>query len=238
MAFSTYPYPPPPIETEHIDQAPVTLLSLLPPRTPSTGQAPRLLSIQEAGIKTDRLPGFNLTRHVFPGAYPRSSISSTAFDHKTRAMFDPFGDVSGRGKERQGKIDRAARRAMIARHIKSVPRQEETLDQVQEPQLYLALNRFCLQEPESSATGKEPVTLVFYHANGFPKETWEPTMLHLLQHVQASDSKVFVDEIIAIDMYMHAESYLLNDGKIDIIVDWKDCVSWQGVLFLTPSSQR
>lgn len=40
-----------------------------------------------------------------------------------------------------------------------------------------------------------------------------------------ADAEVEIDEILLVDIYNHAESYLLNDGRVGLVFDWQDVVS-------------
>jgi hypothetical protein len=48
-----------------------------------------------------------------------------------------------------------------------------------------------------------------------------------------AEAKVEIDEILLVDIYNHAESYLLNDGRVGLVFDWQDVVSfWSFTLHL------
>jgi hypothetical protein len=40
-----------------------------------------------------------------------------------------------------------------------------------------------------------------------------------------AEAEVEIDEILLVDIYNHAESYLLNDGRVGLVFDWQDVVS-------------
>lgn len=40
-----------------------------------------------------------------------------------------------------------------------------------------------------------------------------------------AEVEVEIDEILLVDIYNHAESYLLNDGRVGLVFDWQDVVS-------------
>ncbi|KAL0946116.1 hypothetical protein HGRIS_012381 [Hohenbuehelia grisea] len=69
----------------------------------------------------------------------------------------------------------------------------------------------------SGANGKG-LTLFFAHANGFHKETWEPTITNLLSPPGAEN----VNEIWSWEAVQHGDAALINRDKLCAIYDWTD----------------
>lgn len=42
-----------------------------------------------------------------------------------------------------------------------------------------------------------------------------------------AEAEVEIDEILLVDIYNHAESYLWNDGRVGLVFDWQDVVSFR-----------
>lgn len=79
--------------------------------------------------------------------------------------------------------------------------------------LWNCLNRYV----RKGATG-DGLTLFFTHANGFPKEVWEPVIKRILN----SPSGEQVDEIWSWEAVQHGDSYLLNGESLGYLFDWAD----------------
>ncbi|KAG6860707.1 hypothetical protein C0995_008292 [Termitomyces sp. Mi166 len=62
------------------------------------------------------------------------------------------------------------------------------------------------------------VTLFFAHANGFPKEIWEPALQHLLSSPAAS----IIDEVWTWESVQHGDACLINADKNGGVFDWTD----------------
>lgn len=60
---------------------------------------------------------------------------------------------------------------------------------------------------------------MFAHANGFPKEIWEPTIQRLLASSQTAE---IVDEVWVWEAVQHGDSYLLNAAALDGVFSWHD----------------
>ncbi|KAF5350679.1 hypothetical protein D9756_008735 [Leucocoprinus leucothites] len=79
--------------------------------------------------------------------------------------------------------------------------------------LWICLNRYVRKG--AKGTG---LTLFLAHANGFPKEIWEPT----IESVVNSPSGKLVDEIWAWEAVQHGDSALLNEESLGYFFDWAD----------------
>jgi len=79
--------------------------------------------------------------------------------------------------------------------------------------LWNCLNRYVRKG--ASGTG---LTLLLTHANGFPKEIWEPIIRRILN----SPSGEQVDEIWSWEAVQHGDAYLLNGDSLGFLFDWAD----------------
>lgn len=66
----------------------------------------------------------------------------------------------------------------------------------------------------------QPVTLIFAHANGLHKETWEASLPSLLQSLHGSDT--LVEEIWSLDTMGSGQSGILNANHLGEIASWFD----------------
>ncbi|KAF9450037.1 hypothetical protein P691DRAFT_811281 [Macrolepiota fuliginosa MF-IS2] len=78
--------------------------------------------------------------------------------------------------------------------------------------LWNCLNRYVRKG--AKGTG---LTLFFAHANGFPKEIWEP-VIQLIINSPSND----VDEIWSWEAVQHGDSVLLNGESLGCLFDWAD----------------
>lgn len=219
MSISTYPYAASPADPTRV----IPLLPLLPP--PTNSKTPRLALPTRP--ERQPLPGYTLTRHTFPGAYPRTVPGFISFDNKWRETDDPLGDVySADKKQRAELIERAVekvRETYLAAGARTV--QDITTRRIEEPLVRLAVNRFTRTDLLHPRKPSEPgLTLIVCHANGFHKEMWEGTLREMTDRA-AAQAGVKVDEIWALDFANQGESFRLNGGMIGPVASWADCVS-------------
>ncbi|KAJ3857114.1 hypothetical protein EV368DRAFT_30976 [Lentinula lateritia] len=178
---------------------PVDLSSVYPP--PEALQKPSLPSGQRKPIwgDDDRIP-YTLTTHIVPAAYFREDEDIVLPD-------TPTADESMTKEERKIYIQKAELK------LREIRRKYE--DEGRHPQhkaLWLCLNRYARK---FTHTAKGGLTLFFAHANGFHKETWEPTILSLLSSQQ---SQSCVQEIWVWEACNHGDSALLNIGKLNSLI--------------------
>lgn len=50
---------------------------------------------------------------------------------------------------------------------------------------------------------------------------------------EQTEAEVEIEEILLVDIYNHAESYLLNDGRVGLVFDWQDVVSLRSPSFVS-----
>jgi hypothetical protein len=224
MSISTYPYAASPADPTRV----IPLLPLLSP--PKNSNTP----LRNLPTRPERqpLPGYTLTRHTFPGAYPRTAPGFVSFDNKFGETDDPLGEVySADKKERQALIEKAVVKVRQV-YLDAGARTEEeiTEQEIKEPLVRLAVNRFTRTELVNTRAQDEPgLTLIVCHANGFHKEMWEETLREMTDRA-AQKGGVKVDEIWALDFANQGESFRLNGGMIGPIASWADCVSPSPIL--------
>ncbi|PCH38438.1 hypothetical protein WOLCODRAFT_130894 [Wolfiporia cocos MD-104 SS10] len=84
-------------------------------------------------------------------------------------------------------------------------------------QLWACLNRYVRKDNNGNG-----VTLFFAHANGFPKEIWEPALLRLLEAHRTSHATYAIDEIWAWEAVNHGDACLINANNLSGMYDWQD----------------
>lgn len=82
--------------------------------------------------------------------------------------------------------------------------------------LWNCVNRYV----RNGINGKDRtgLTLFFAHANGFPKEIWEPTLAVLL----SSPASAIIDEVWCWESVQHGDPALINRGSLSKYFDWSD----------------
>ncbi|TFK31945.1 Alpha/beta hydrolase family-domain-containing protein [Crucibulum laeve] len=81
--------------------------------------------------------------------------------------------------------------------------------------LWNVANRYVRKGLDGCSKG---ITLFFAHANGFPKEIWEPAIGLLL----SSRAGQIIDEVWSWESVQHGDAALLNEGNLSAIFDWSD----------------
>ncbi|KAH9474764.1 Abhydrolase domain-containing protein mpaH [Psilocybe cubensis] len=194
MKPNSYPEPPP----FQWDPYPVRVpLPVYPPTEPLPHPLPSLPS-------PPRQPNFSapytLTTHLFPACYLRSTRPapvptppSPSLSKDERKQFL---------KETRKELDRLR----TFKETDGYPRV-----------LWNCVNRYVkngLNEKQANAG----VTLFFAHANGFPKEIFEPTLAHLL----SSPAAAVIDEVWVWESIQHGDAALINAPSASGLFDWQD----------------
>ncbi|KAJ3752923.1 Alpha/Beta hydrolase protein [Lentinula raphanica] len=177
---------------------PVELSSIYPPPEPLP--KPDLPSEQRKPIWGDdkHIP-YTLSTHIVPAAYLRE-------DEDIELPDTPPADGTMTKEERKVCIQTADLK------LREIRRKYE--DKGRRPQhkaLWLCLNRYV----RTSGNTNGGYTLFFAHANGFHKETWEPTILSLLS---SKNSQYLVQEIWVWEACNHGDSALLNTGRLNTLI--------------------
>ncbi|KII91718.1 hypothetical protein PLICRDRAFT_173525 [Plicaturopsis crispa FD-325 SS-3] len=192
-------YPRPPVE---VPDAPGTLRE---PRTLRPLQAPPEPLSYPSLPSPPRQPTFSsqftLSTHIVPAAYPRSS-QPAKLPHTPPESVDK--------KERKKLLAQAASEIIELRSKLSTNDRVEGNHKV----LWNCANRYVRKDLVQS----KGITLFFAHANGFPKEIWEPTIEYLL----ATASGPRIDEVWAFEAVQHGDAGLINEGALTDMYDWAD----------------
>ncbi|KAG6841357.1 hypothetical protein C0991_011900 [Blastosporella zonata] len=150
-----------------------------------------------------RKPIFNapytLSTHIFPAAYLR-----------TTTFVSPPSSPPGSAT----KPERQAAADTIVRELKDLRTSLEPRGTKQI--LWNCANRYVRDGLDGERANG--VTLFFAHANGFPKEIWEPVLQQLLSSQAAS----IIDEVWTWESVQHGDACLINGDKNGGIFDWTD----------------
>ncbi|KAF8240976.1 alpha/beta-hydrolase [Tricholoma matsutake] len=178
---------------------PITTRSLLPIYPP-----PEPLN-RPALPSPPRQPAFDapykLTTHLFPAACLRTPA------HVPVPMPPP---------ENATKAERLQFRKKTVKELRDL---RVTLDPQGVPQvLWNCANRYVRTDLTDRRTSIKGLTLFFAHANGFPKEIWEPTLRHLL----LSSAGPVIDEVWTWESVQHGDACMINQGALSGLFDWSD----------------
>ncbi|KAH0578424.1 hypothetical protein H2248_003572 [Termitomyces sp. 'cryptogamus'] len=143
---------------------------------------------------------YTLSTHIFPAAYLRS----------TQYVQAPSPSPASATKaERQTYANAVQRKLKDLRESLSPALGTKQV-------LWNCANRYVrVGLDERRASG---VTLFFAHANGFPKEIWEPVLQHLLSSSAAS----VIDEVWTWESVQHGDACLINGERNGGVFDWTD----------------
>lgn len=100
----------------------------------------------------------------------------------------------------------------------SYPREYLRATTTSSPRLYLVINQYTPLSPSPPSPGD--LTLLFAHANGFPKELYEPFFVSL-QHAYAA-SGLRIRSIWAVDAAHQGASGILNERHLGDEPSWND----------------
>ncbi|KAF8480044.1 Alpha/beta hydrolase family-domain-containing protein [Russula ochroleuca] len=144
---------------------------------------------------------YNVTTHIIPAAFPRS----TPFIAPPPAF--PSHEIDD---EREARIQRYTRE-LISLQAQYVPDSSGTQPTV----LWNVLNRYVRHGKGGG------LTLLMLHANGMHKETFEPTIRHLLQAAD-EDTRYRIDEVWTLDAVQHGDAGLINADNLGALFTWSD----------------
>ncbi|EIN14480.1 hypothetical protein PUNSTDRAFT_96391 [Punctularia strigosozonata HHB-11173 SS5] len=197
------PYPKPTVVEDWIHIKPRELLPILSHRSQTKPPLP----------SPPRQPSFaseySLSTHIVPAVSPRSSPK----------LPRPREALPGESKE-----DRQARIGETVELVLTNRRKYEAGEfgsETDDRPLWIVANRYVHRNALRGHT--KGLTLFLAHANGFPKETWEPTIQCVLDYAEdPRRTAIQVDEIWAWEAVQHGDSALLNAENLGGLYDWSD----------------
>ncbi|KAG0140140.1 hypothetical protein CROQUDRAFT_674802 [Cronartium quercuum f. sp. fusiforme G11] len=177
------------------------------PNLPSLPPCPHIRDRPFADLVGHALDQWTVSNHIFPAAYPRSMRGSALSPgiHPQPNHLDSTDRME------------IAKRILAANSDTSRVDDSTDMTQIDECQLFISVNRYY-RKAGSSSNAHNGITLIFSHANGLHKETWEPTLAHLLQFPEAE----LVSEIWALDCVNQGDSAVLNRDTLGERFDWAD----------------
>ncbi|KAF5348071.1 hypothetical protein D9758_010029 [Tetrapyrgos nigripes] len=189
------------------------LFSCYPHPVTSVLHLPQLPTPQRKPIwaSDERIP-YTLTTHIVPAAYwreepdtglPQAPSRSDDLTKEERMKLVRITEQKLRQLRQEANEEKAKLNGKIG-----AGRHQEVL--------WLCLNRYVRMSPVEGGH-----TLFFAHANGFHKESWEPTLVSLLSSPQSQSQ---IREIWVWDAVNHGDSAILNQGKFDSLFHWRNAV--------------
>ncbi|KAI5899697.1 uncharacterized protein SCHCODRAFT_02661304 [Schizophyllum commune H4-8] len=198
-------YPPPPNLPKPEPIPPLPLLPIEPADLDGLTTLPSLLP-DAADYNT--LPGFTYSKHLISACKLRTVPTQYDMPRADPALLA--------SKER-----RKAEMERVAREVKKVVVSDEWWRETEGYKsavpLFNSLTRF---RRNGRGTGAQPgLTLFFAHANGFNKETWYPTLQHLVRNSAAA---VNIAEIWLWEAVHHGEAAVINRPGLQGFYTWRD----------------
>ncbi|KAK0544859.1 hypothetical protein OC845_005389 [Tilletia horrida] len=178
------------------------------------------------------------TTHALPAAYPRTHDHATS--PPSRPLYPPgYGtdDPSLTAKQVRQNHLKLMDETMLANLPPTYYPPKSALDAEldaerrrasRQPQLWSVVERIVpihsgKARAQNDRSGDKPgLTLVFAHANGFHKETYEPFAEALIKRLPADPNGERVDEIWSIDVVDSGDAGGLNAASIGNCVHWMD----------------
>lgn len=194
--MSHHTIPRPRVSSHADEQVPkISLLPLRPPPEPL-----RHPSLPCSSRDPHFAREYTVTTHLIPAAFPRAS---------------PFIPVPA-SPDNESKEERGARVQLYASELLSLQAQHGPDHSDTQPRvLWSVVNRYVRN---GNGGG---LTLLLLHANGLHKETFEPTLRHLLQAAD-EDSQYRIDEVWSLDAVQHGDSGLVNGQDLGALFIWHD----------------
>lgn len=189
-------------------------LLLYPPILPSEAQ-------QRCNRPSPISTEYALSTHIVPAAYPRV----TPFVPLPASFASLHSSTSRLNKEERKSLSKKITEEIICFKQRQAAG-EFPPDEREDRVLWNCVSRYyrrSLLELAGEQERKKRITLFLTHANGFPKETWEPFIRHLVSIIEHSDnSSVLVDEIWSFEAVQHGDAALINEDKLGALYDWSD----------------
>ncbi|KAI0717896.1 alpha/beta-hydrolase [Cerioporus squamosus] len=203
MASSDLTFPPPePYEVPTCHPRPLKPLES-PPRDLKTPQIP-------TPSRTSLLDEwYTLSTHIIPAAYPRIT------------PYVPLPPLP-QWTPNKDEFKAAVRRTVDELNGAKVAQWTGKLDNLEPNRrpMWHCINRY-VRKGLRAEDARKGVTLFMAHANGFPKEIWEPLLLGVARE-QAEKANYQVDEIWAWEAVNHGDSCLINRDALGGLYDWRD----------------
>ncbi|EJU01434.1 hypothetical protein DACRYDRAFT_107985 [Dacryopinax primogenitus] len=176
------------------------------PLPPPTLHPPPSLPSLPSPPRPSPFPGWELTTHLIPSASPRASPTATT--RNIRPQYPPTLEREKEDRAREVERLRVAMRAQRARDCE----RKSWVSYEGEPRLWNVLNRFMRSPARLSggagADAEDGLTILLTHANGFPKEVYEPFLSFLLS------SYTGIREIWVWEAVNHGDAALVNAAKL------------------------
>ncbi|EIW79715.1 alpha beta-hydrolase [Coniophora puteana RWD-64-598 SS2] len=181
------------------------MMPLVPPPVSACDYPPLpLLSDSLRSSFLSSLPGYFVSTHVLPAAYPRAPSSKWVPPplHQTKAAHSARAEADF---QRLVALKEAQEQETL-----SIPPREEVL-----------FSTVKCYRPTCQRSSGRPVTLLLLHGIGLHKESWEPFLSDLSRSLERGSS-VSIDEIWSLEMVQHGDAGLINEHNQGEIFDAAD----------------
>ncbi|KAI0800323.1 alpha/beta-hydrolase [Fomes fomentarius] len=196
---------PPPKSFDYLTVNPKPLNPLETPPAPT----PSLPSLPSQPRKSLIDKWYTLSTHLVPAAHPRTT---------------PFVPVPPLP---QWTLDKAGFKNSVEKTVDALIGTKEALWRGQlndlspnRKPMWNCVNRY-LRKRSASSGRRNGVTLFMCHANGFPKEIWEPALDRLLARDEGNVDYI-IDEIWSWEAVNHGDAAIINRDSLGGIYDWRD----------------
>ncbi|KAI8989137.1 Alpha/Beta hydrolase protein [Trametes punicea] len=178
---------------------------LVPLDTPIVGPIPTLPCPSRKSLLDS---WFTVTTHIIPAASPRTTPN---------IPLPPLPRWSANKEEFRVAVAETVKNVLTTKE-KQWRGEMDHLPLGRKP-MWNCVNRYVRTNLKNAA--QRGVTLFFAHANGFPKEIWEPTLQRLISDYDAkADYKI--SEVWLWEARNHGDAAILNKNELDGIYDWRD----------------
>ncbi|KAI0372477.1 alpha/beta-hydrolase [Pilatotrama ljubarskyi] len=181
--------------------------NLVPLEAPEPSGAPALPLPPRSSLLD---PWFTLTTHLIPAASPRTTPN---------IPLPPLPKWSANKDEFKASVARTAQEVLSIKE-KQWRGELDHLPLGRKP-MWNCINRYVRKRDTKNGGLARGVTLFFAHANGFPKEIWEPALQRLVADYDAQ-AQYSISEIWLWEARNHGDAALVNREHLDGIYDWRD----------------
>ncbi|KAF8323435.1 hypothetical protein DL93DRAFT_2093078 [Clavulina sp. PMI_390] len=167
-------------------------------------------------------PGYIVTTHIIPGAFPRSSYLEPRKWAQTQTPIvddsnTEFATKSDRQEWVQRKRAELIEREMVlyGARVKRLPEDGRGLQDGPGPVMWTVMNRYArVSSAADKADRRIGLTVLAFHANGYHKETFEPIFRCLIDSCNQPGSRVRIDEFWSFDAAHTGDSALVNRNAL------------------------
>ncbi|KAF8323433.1 hypothetical protein DL93DRAFT_2129025 [Clavulina sp. PMI_390] len=171
-------------------------------------------------------PGYTVSSHIFPGAYPRYSFLEPKRWLATSIPIINDAPPDSASKATRAKWALNKRDALLEKSLQiyrartqNVPQDGPGEKEGLGPVTWNTVNRYARVSKPTAGDKRTGLTVISFHANGLHKETFEPTYRLIISLCDQPTSNVRVDEFWSLEAANTADGALING---DVFGDYQD----------------